>query len=278
MAKTIPPFPKLPEGCFLIDTHCHLDMTDYRDDLETVLQRAAGHGVSGVITIGIDLASSRAALQLAGSFTRVRATIGIHPHDTGKAGDQDLRELAALAAGNRDLIVGYGEIGLDYVKQYSEPQIQRRLFAEQLGLAKELGLPVIIHDREAHGDCLDIIKAEGPFEAGGVMHCFSGDMNLAAKVMDCNFHISIPGIVTYKKAIDMQRVAAAIPLDYLLVETDGPFLAPVPYRGKRNELVYTLYTAAKIAELRGVQLAEIAAATTANASRLFGHDFTGTVS
>jgi TatD DNase family protein len=251
-------------------------MDDYRGDLDNVLQQAAVHGVTGVITIGINLSSSRAAIEIARAHPSVRATVGIHPHDSGTAGAKDTTKLGEMALENTDAVVGYGEIGLDYVKRYSDPETQRRLFRKQLRLARELGLPVIIHDREAHADCLRIIKEEGPFEAGGVMHCFSGDLDFAHRVIDCNFHISIPGIVTYRNARDMQEVATHVPIGRLLVETDGPFLAPVPYRGKRNEPCYTLYTAAKIAELRQVPLEEIARASTVNCRALFRFDVTQT--
>ena len=247
--RSIPPLPELPKDSYLIDTHCHLDMKDYRDDIESVLEHGSDHGVAGVVSIGIDLASSRAATALAKQFSTVRATIGIHPHDAEKASADDLQILACLAADNRETIVGYGEIGLDYVKNYAKPEIQRSLFRQQLGLARELGLPVIIHDRQAHDDCLAIIRKEGPFECGGIMHCFSADVEFAKKIIDCNFHISIPGIVTFKNARDLHQVASSIPLDKMLIETDGPFLAPVPYRGKRNEPLYTLYTAEAIARL-----------------------------
>lgn len=273
VSRTTPPFPILAKESYLIDTHCHLDMKDYRDDLDSVLQRSSDHGVAGIVTIGIDVASSRQATALAKRFSMVRASIGIHPHDAEKAGADDLKILAHLAADNREIIIGYGEIGLDYVKDYARHRIQRSLFKKQLGLARELGLPVIIHDREAHDDCLAIIREEGPFPCGGIMHCFSGDLEFARKVIDCNFHISIPGIVTFKNATDLHQVASYIPLDKMLIETDGPFLAPVPYRGKRNEPVYTLYTAEAIARLRQTTITEIARQTSANACALFDHDF-----
>ena len=159
------------------------------------------------------------------------------------------------------------------MKKYSPLETQRRVFRTQLQMARELKLPVIIHDREAHEDCLRIIQEEGPFEQGGIMHCFSGDINFARRVIDHNFHISIPGIVTYKKADEMQDVASHVPIERLLVETDGPFLAPIPYRGKRNEPLYTLYTAARIAELRGMEIGEFARQTTENCRLLFRTDF-----
>jgi TatD DNase family protein len=265
------PIPALGRTYALIDSHCHLDMTEYRDDLGLVLERAAAHGVKGVVTIGIDLASSQAGVAIAKTYHGVRAAIGIHPHDAGKATRQDLENLAALAA--EPEVVAYGEIGLDYVKKYSDPETQQALFIKQLNLAKELQLPVVIHDREAHEDCLKYIRTAGPFEHGGIMHCFSGDMEYARKLIDCNFHISIPGIVTYKKADQMQGVAKQVPLERLLVETDGPFLAPVPHRGTRNEPLFTLYTAQAVADIKQISLEEIAVNTTKNCCGLFNYRF-----
>lgn len=265
--------PALPNGATLVDSHCHLDMTDYRDDLGQVVERAARHGVTGIVTIGIDLASSRQAVAIAERFTTVRATVGIHPHHADDVDRTTLDALAGLAERYRQHVVGFGEIGLDYVKRHATPERQRSALIKQLGLAKELKLPIVIHDREAHDDCLKLLQSEGPFEQGGVMHCFSGDLEFARIVLDTNLHISIPGIVTFKSARDLQAVAAHIPLDRLLVETDGPFLAPVPFRGKRNEPLYTLYTAAAIANLQGVELSEIARRTSENARRLFACTF-----
>lgn len=273
MSKVKPPIPVIPGHISVIDSHCHLDMEDYSDDLDPVIDRAFKHGVKGIVTIGIDLTSSLAAVQIARRYQAVRATVGVHPHDADSATDKVLTRLADLAGEAPHEVVGYGEIGLDYVKQYADPEIQRRVFIKQLRIAKELKLPVIIHDREAHDDCLAIIREEGPFDQGGIMHCFSGNIDFARKVMDCNFHISIPGIVTYKKAEQMQEVAAAIPGNRLLVETDGPFLTPVPYRGRRNEPLYTLYTIEKIAELRHTSIESIALQSTANACDLFNYRF-----
>lgn len=271
--KRRPPLPFLKEGSYLVDSHCHLDMEAYQDDLASVLNNAAENRVKGIVTIGTDLASSRRAITLAETYPMLRATIGFHPHDADKVQHGDLDELASLAERHKDAVVGYGEIGLDYAKQYSDPVIQRSIFREQLQLAKTLHLPIIIHDRDAHDDCLQIIQEEGPFDQGGIMHCFSGDLPFARKIMECNLLISVPGIVTYKNAVHLQEVAAAIPLDSLLVETDGPFLAPVPYRGKRNEPVYALYIADAIAQLRHITLEDVATRTSANVQRLFNCRF-----
>ncbi len=273
MSKIKVPLPVLPRDVSVVDSHCHLDMDAYHQDLNEVIERASLHGVRGIVTIGIDLPSSQAALEIARRCQNIRATVGIHPHDAETASEETLARIAELATDNPHEVVGFGEIGLDYVKNYAEPRIQREAFRIQLRLAKELQLPVIIHDREAHQDCLDIIRAEGPFERGGIMHCFSGDLTFARKMIDCNFHVSVPGVVTFNKAEQLQQVARQVPAERLLVETDGPFLSPVPFRGKRNEPLYTLYTVAKIAELRSTSPAEIAAVTSDNACKLFNYRF-----
>jgi TatD DNase family protein len=272
VTKNTTPLPILSAPATLIDTHCHLDMGAYSADLQEILTRASSHRVGTVITIGIDLSSSREAVTLAAKYPMVQATVGIHPHDAGNIESGDLDEIQSLIESKRKNIVGYGEIGLDYVKRYCPAETQIQSFQDQLGIAKNHQLPVIIHDRDAHDDILKVLHKHGPFDSGGVMHCFSGDMEFARKVLDLGFFISIPGIVTFKNASAIQEVAANIPLEALLLETDGPFLAPDPYRGKRNEPSYILYTAEKIAALRGISLEELALATTANAVRLFDLD------
>jgi len=263
------PLPLLSDNAFLIDSHCHLDMDDYRDDLDIVLERARQNRIRTIISIGIDEKSSRQAVALAKRYPMVKATVGIHPHDVTHIQPQTLDTLADLANNNRDLVVGYGEIGLDYVKNYAPPDLQRRFFRSQLILAKELGFPVIIHDREAHDDTLSILREQAPFEHGGVMHCFSGDLSFARKVLELGFYLSIPGVVTFKNAADLQETARLAPLNTLLLETDGPFLAPAPRRGKRNEPALLLHTARMVAELRGISIDEVARQTSANAMALF---------
>lgn len=260
----------LSQHVSLIDTHCHLDMAAYQDDLEMILERAAKHRISHIITIGIDLTSSRKAIELAGRMKSISATIGIHPHDISTVTQSSYDSLAELADLHRDNIVAYGEIGLDYVKNYSDPADQRRHFANQLALADELQLPVIIHDREAHEDTLKILKQASSRQHGGVMHCFSGDYSFARKVLDLGFHISIPGVVTFKNATALQDVARRVPLESLLLETDGPFLSPHPHRGKRNEPMLILHTAQCVANLREIHLDDLAQQTTRNAQTLFG--------
>jgi TatD DNase family protein len=260
--------PRLSPDEALIDTHCHLDMGDYRQDLEQVVARAAGAGVAKVMTIGIDLESSRRAVALAADHKEIFAAVGIHPHNIKAIGSMDYDEIRSLAT--KPKVVGYGEIGIDLVKQYAPVEMQLEHFRRQLRLAKELTLPVIIHDREAHTQVMAVLREEAPFPAGGVMHCFSGDAALAREVTALGFYISIPGVVTFSKAAILQEVVRETPLAWMLLETDGPFLAPVPWRGKRNEPVYLLHTALKVAELKGITLDEVARHTTGNARRLFG--------
>ena len=259
--------PQLSPEISLIDTHCHLDMPDYQANLDQVLADASRCGVTRIITIGIDFTSSRRAVELAQCYEGVYAAIGIHPHDAEATDEETFRLLVELTAAPK--VVGYGEIGLDYAKNYSPKDVQLRVFARQLELAKELHLPLIIHDRDAHEDTLRLLRDKGPFPQGGVMHCFSGDAELAEQVLDLGFYVSIPGIVTFPNAAMMREAVQKVPIDRLVLETDGPFLAPVPFRGKRNLPQYLLYTAAIVAELKGVSLDEIAQQTTRNAEKLF---------
>lgn len=269
MTKRMNKFPTLSKDSYLVDTHCHLDMKVYGNDLDDVLRRAEEHGVCHTVTIGIDIDSSKRAIHLARTHSCLSATVGIHPHDVDNISPDAYTVLAELADSNRGLVVGYGEIGLDYVKEYSAAENQLHHFANQLALARDLRLPVVIHDREAHDDTLRIIKASGAAAFGGVMHCFSGDLRFAEQVLDLGLLISFPGVVTFKNALDLQEVAKTIPLESMLIETDGPYLAPHPVRGKRNEPVNVLYTAAHIAELRGISIDEVARRTTENARSLF---------
>ena len=264
------PFPALTEDASLVDTHCHLDMDEYAADLDDVIDRARHQKVDRIITIGIDLESSKKAVALARKYPGISASVGVHPHNLPAAADSCYADILGLVRENRDVVVGYGEIGLDYVKNYHPPELQRRHFRLQLDMARTAALPVIIHDREAHDDILRILDDSGPLPAGGVMHCFSGDYRLASTLIDRGLRISIPGVVTFKNAASLQEVARKVPLSSLLLETDGPFLAPHPWRGKRNEPSYVLYTAARVAELRGISLSSLARATSENAAALFG--------
>jgi len=250
----------------LIDSHAHLDMEEFEADLGEVLEKALESGVSEIICIGIDLTSSAKALELSRKYDFIYSTVGYHPHHADQVDLRVLRDLADLAHDPK--VVAWGEIGLDFFRRLSPPQIQMEAFELQLGMAGELGLPVIIHDREAHEHLSEILRKKGP-PLTGVIHCFSGDYALARLFIDMGFYISIPGTVTYKKAALVQDVAARVPLERLLVETDAPYLAPVPYRGKRNEPAFVKYTAQEIARLRGMDFQELALVTSQNARTLF---------
>jgi TatD DNase family protein len=258
-----------PRSIELIDTHCHLDMASFDDDRAEVLARASAAHITSIVTIGIDPDSSRRAIALAQNYSHIFATIGIHPHDVQQSGDKEYRLLENLYADYHRYVVGFGEIGLDYVKGYSDPALQRSHFKRQLDLAHDLKLPVIIHNRQADDDTLALLRQAKPLVHGGIMHCFAGDLAFAEKILDLGLLISIPGIVTFKNALTLQEVALRIPLSSMVLETDGPFLAPDPYRGRRNEPAYLQYTARKVATLRELDLHTIAAVTTENAKRLF---------
>jgi TatD DNase family protein len=261
-------YPQLTGNSCFIDTHCHLDMEPYADDLEEVLARARLHGVTRIITVGIDAESSAKAVCLAEKYPQIFATVGAHPHNAAGLSDVDYLLLEKLAAHPK--VVAYGEIGIDLFHNFSPPDLQAEHFSRQVELAKELNLPLVIHDRDAHKEVMRILQKFAPFPAGGVMHCFSGDADLASRVIELGFYLSIPGVVTFKKSEMLQEAVRAIPTESLLLETDGPYLAPEPRRGRRNEPSLLLFTAARVAELKSVSLDDLARITTENAEKLFG--------
>lgn len=239
----------------------------FDEDMDQVLQRALQGGVSHIITIGIDLSSSLSALELADKYDFIFSTVGYHPHNASDMDPQGLKELGRLVS--EPNIVAWGEIGLDFYRRYSPPNKQIRAFEEQLELAIHYDLPVVIHEREAHDEILAILQEMGTGNLRGVIHCFSGDYDLAMEFIKMGFFISVPGTVTYKNALQVQDVATRIPLEHMLLETDAPFLAPVPKRGKRNEPLYVTYTARKIAQLRCIGFQELAHQTSENAKKFF---------
>ncbi|WP_018131794.1 TatD family hydrolase [Effusibacillus pohliae] len=252
----------------LFDSHCHLnsDQFDEHDVLE-MIHTARDQDVVQILVPGYDLASSQRAVELADSWQGLYAAVGIHPNDAAQATEEayeQLREWAKLPQ-----VVAIGEIGLDYHWETTPKEVQFEVFRRQIRLAKEVNLPIIIHDREAHGDIVQILREEGAQEVGGIMHCFSGSWEMAKECMNMNFLISFGGPVTFKNAKRPQEVASKVPLDYLLVETDAPYLTPEPYRGKRNQPLYVRHVAGKIAELRGMEFAEICKITSDNAERIF---------
>jgi TatD DNase family protein len=252
----------------LTDSHAHLEMPEFDADREQVLERAVQGGVTRVITIGTDLESSAQAVGLAQGHESVFATVGCHPHDAKECTEEALAELCRLAAEPR--VVAWGEIGLDFFKLYSPRDRQVELFERQLDLASRADLPVVIHDRDAHHEILSILRKRKDSGRRGVIHCFSGDYSVALEFIGLGFAISIPGTVTYKNAHDIQEVAARIPVDRLIVETDAPYLTPVPKRGKRNEPLFVVHTAEKVASLRGMDLQEFCRIASENTTRIFG--------
>lgn len=251
----------------LIDSHAHLDMSDFADDLPPVLDRALEAGVDQIVTVGIDLESSRSAVRLAEEHAFIFATVGCHPHNADRMGRDDLDRMAELASHTK--VVAWGEIGLDFFRNRSGREGQIRAFERQLEIASSLDLPVVIHDRDAHEEVLSCIKAMGDKRPRGVIHCFSGDTGLARTFLNLGYDLSLPGTITFPKAETARDVARMVPLERLLLETDAPYLAPVPRRGRRNEPAFLIHTAREIARLRGIPLEEAALMTSRAARRLF---------
>ncbi|HID89573.1 MAG TPA: TatD family deoxyribonuclease [Anaerolineales bacterium] len=250
----------------LVDSHAHLDFPQFDADRETVIGRAREAGLVVILNVGVDLASSRAAVALAERHDFIYAAVGVHPHDAKTVTPAVLDRLRELA--RHPKVVAIGEIGLDYYRDLSPRAVQRRAFAQQLALAAEVGLPVVVHSREAHDDVLDALRDwQG---SGGVLHSYSGGPGRLEEVVALGFYIGLSGPITFPKARRLRTVAAAVPLDRLLVETDCPYLTPVPYRGRRNEPAYVRYVAEAVARARGTSIEAVAQATTENVERLFG--------
>lgn len=252
----------------LVDSHCHLDFPDFAEDLDAVMQRAAAAGVGTMLTICTHLSRFEGVRAVAERFENVFCTVGVHPHEAAAEEGVSVERLVALAAHPK--VVGFGETGLDYFYDHSPRDRQQESFRLHLRAARTAGLPVIVHTRDADDDTAAILREEAA--AGGLtglLHCFSSTAALAQAAIDLGFLISFSGIVTFRKADALRRIAADLPDDRLLVETDAPFLAPVPKRGKRNEPSFVAHTAACIAAARGSTEAAIAATTTANFFRLF---------
>jgi TatD DNase family protein len=251
----------------LIDSHAHLNFSQFKDDLDEVVRRAQGAGLGAIVNVGTDLASSETSLVLAGRYPHIYATVGVHPHDARSLTPKALEALARLAEVTK--AVAIGEIGLDFYRDLSPRDLQRDAFRRQLRLAIDLNKPVVVHDRDAHQEVLQILHEEKASRVGGVLHCFSGDLQMAREGMAMGFLIAFGGPITYG-GTQKQDIARCIPLEKILIETDCPFLTPVPHRGKRNEPAYVRFVAETIAGIRGITFDEVAAATTQNAVELFG--------
>jgi len=251
----------------LIDSHSHLEMPDFIKDLEEVIQRAEASGVRYIFTVGTEKKDWKRTLEIVNSHPSIYAILGVHPHNAKEIDHETYPTLRQLC--RQEKVKAYGEIGLDFFRNLSPRDVQLKRFREQIGLAKELRLPIVVHDREAHHETLEVLKSEKAEECGGIIHCFSGDYEMAKACMDMGFFISVPGSITYKNSEDYRETIKRIPLESLLIETDAPFLTPVPFRGKRNEPSYVRYTAQKVAEIKKVTFEKVAEVTTENALRVY---------
>lgn len=252
----------------LFDTHVHLNDDQFKEDIEEVIKRAQEAGVSNMVVVGFDRATITRAMELIEKYDFIYASIGWHPVDAIDMLNEDLAWIEELSSHPK--VVAIGEMGLDYHWDKSPRDIQKEVFRKQIRLAKKVNLPIVIHNREATADIVDILKEEHAEAVGGIMHCYSGSPEVAKECLDMNFYISLGGPVTFKNAKKPKEVAVEVPLDKLLIETDCPYLAPHPYRGKRNEPAYVKLVAEQIAELKGLTFEEVAVATNQNARKLFG--------
>lgn len=258
----------MQERIRLIDSHAHIYGKEFSADFAEMLQRAADAGVETIIVAGADLESSIQAVELAQKQANIFAAVGIHPHDASRVTETCYQRISDLAR-SCDRVVAIGEIGLDFYRDRSPRADQEIVFRRFIGLARELNLPVIIHDRDAHERIMAILREESAEDVGGVLHCFSGDLQMAKECIELGFYISIPGTVTYPNNTALHEVVKGVKTEHLLVETDCPYLSPVPFRGKRNEPAYVRLAAEKIADLKGLSLADVARITTVNCEKLF---------
>ncbi len=249
----------------IFDTHAHYDDEAFDEDREILLSSLNGRGVSLVIDCGCDAASSKKAIELSEKYDFIYAAVGIHPHEAEEAGENDLDEIRRLLKHKK--AVAIGEIGLDYHYDFSPRELQKEYFEKQIVLAKELDMPIIVHDREAHEDTLELLRKYKP---KGVLHCFSGSVESAKEIISLGMYIGLGGAVTFKNARKPLEVAEFVPLDRLLLETDAPYMTPVPFRGKRNDSSLIPYTAIKIAEVKGLDPQTVVNAANENGKRLFG--------
>lgn len=252
----------------LFDTHAHYDDERFDADRDSLLQSLNEKNVELVINVGYDMPSSKNSIDLAKKYPFIYAAVGVHPHDAKSLAQKDLDELKKMAL-TEEKVVAIGEIGLDYHYDLSPRDVQREAFAKQIDLAKEVKLPFAVHEREACQDCLDILKSQGVGERGGVMHCFSGSRETAKIVLDMGMYISVGGPVTFKNNVKTVAMVEYAPMDRLFIETDSPYLTPVPHRGKRNDSSYVVHVAEKIAQIKGMDTEEVIEITKNNAKKFF---------
>lgn len=251
----------------LFDSHAHLNDARFDKDIDEIIKRAKEEGVKYILNPGADFASSVASINLAEKYDMIYAAVGVHPHDAKEMDEDTISLLRELSKKNK--VMAIGEIGLDYHYDFSPRDIQKKWFREQIRLAKEVKLPIIIHDRDANQDVMNILKEEKAFEVGVLLHCYSGSAELAKEYIKLGAYISIAGPVTFKNARKTVEVVEQIPLEYLMIETDSPYLTPMPYRGKRNESSYVQYVADKIAQIKGISYEQVANQTCENAKKFF---------
>ena len=250
----------------MIDSHCHLDDRKFGDRQADYIRDAAEAGIDTIVNIGVDLRTSRRSIELAEKFDSVYATVGVHPHDAKSLNNEVLTELRQMTRHKK--VVAVGEIGLDYYRDLSPRDIQRGAFEKQLQLAVDTKMPIVIHTREAFEDTIDVVKGFASSLVGGVFHCFPGDINDASRVFELGFVVSVGGVITFPKA-GMAELARQVPLDKVILETDAPYLTPVPHRGKQNEPAYVRFVYDKMAELKGVPVAEIRKQVDRNCKKLY---------
>jgi TatD DNase family protein len=251
----------------LFDTHAHLNAKEFDEDRDEVIARARENGVSTIVNIGFNAETIPTCLELAERYDFIYAVVGWHPQDAKDMTDEHLEWLEELS--RHPKVVGLGEMGLDYYWDTSPRDVQAEVFRKQIRLARKLQMPIVIHNRDAHQDVITILREEKAEEVGGIMHCFSGSWETAKMALDMNFYISFGGPLTFKNAKQPKEVAAKVPLERLLIETDCPYLTPHPFRGKRNETGYVRYVCEEMANIKGISYEEMAAITAENARRLF---------
>ena|SRR5690242_1682299 len=258
----------LATGSILVDSHCHLDFPDFSAELDAILARARASGISRIVTISTRVKKHAQVLAIAEAYPDVFCSVGTHPHHAAKEPDVDAKLLVGIA--KHPKVVAIGEAGLDYYYDNSPRDVQAASLRQHIAAARQTGLPLVIHSRDCDDDITGILRDEngkGAFPA--VLHCFTGSRELAFAAIELGHYVSFTGILTFKRSEDLRAIAAALPADRILVETDAPYLAPLPYRGKRNEPAYVIETAKVLAETRGVSVDEIARQTTENFFRLF---------
>ncbi len=251
----------------MIDTHAHLNDEKFNDDLDDVIRRAADAGVERIVVCGYDIPSSIRAVEMASRYDTVYATVGIHPHDAKSFSDEAAGQIVELSRACK--VIAIGEIGLDFHYNFSPPEDQLRAFEAQVALSGELGLPIVVHSRESNPEALQVLEGVAANIVGCVFHCFSGDESFAREVLDMGFYIGVDGPITYKASEKLRRVVELCPADRLLVETDCPYLTPVPHRGKRNEPAYVRYVLEEAARVKHMPVEELERITDANARTLF---------